>query len=375
MSRDVRAGSAPRRATPEDNAPLLELFGAVPMRGELVLATQRSPDFFRLYDLQRGTVEPWVYGTRERLDGMGTFFVREGWLDGRPTRVGYLGDLRTRFAARRERGVARFYGPLLEECAERLGVDSFLTAVMASNAPALGALVRRKAARVAQPHYTLLRRFSAASVHFTRRRTPRPGPYTVRQATPEDVPAMAALLERDHRARPFGYRYDLGELEHRLAHWPGLSVRDCYLAFAPDGALVGCTSAWDPSAVKRYRVLAYRGSMRWVKWGYDAWATLLRAPRLPAAGEDFRYFYLCNTSVRQDDPDILRALVERVYADRYGQGYHFFSLYLGEGDPLQPALRGFFQRRLDFHLYAVTPASRPREHFPEGRTGFEMALA
>jgi hypothetical protein len=30
---------------------------------------------------------------------------------------------------------------------------------------------------------------------------------------------------------------------------------------------------------------------------------------------------------------------------------------------------------LDFHLYAVTPASLAREHFPEGRTGFEMALA
>ena len=39
----------PRLATPDDNARLLDLFGSVPMRGELVLSTQRSPDFFRLY--------------------------------------------------------------------------------------------------------------------------------------------------------------------------------------------------------------------------------------------------------------------------------------------------------------------------------------
>ena len=39
-----------RRAKREDNPQLLELFGAVPMQGELVLATQRAPDFFRLYD-------------------------------------------------------------------------------------------------------------------------------------------------------------------------------------------------------------------------------------------------------------------------------------------------------------------------------------
>jgi hypothetical protein len=364
-----------RRATREDNAALLELFGEVPMQGELALATQRSPDFFSLYDMQRGDTELWVHEAGGRLDAMGAVLAREGWLEGRPCRVGYLGDLRTRFSARRSRSLARFYGPLLEEAAQRLGVEAFLTSVMATNAAALQALVRRKPGRAAQPRYTLLRRFSAVSLHFTRRRAPRPGPFTVRRATPGEVPAMAALLDADHRARPFGYRYDQGELEHRLERWPGLGVEGCYLAFDREARLVGCTSVWDPSAVKRYRVLAWRGGMRWVKWSYDALATALRAPRLPAPGQEFRYFYLCNTSIAGEDPAILRTLLERVYADYQSQGYHFFSLELGEGDALAPALRGFFQRRLDFHLYAVTPASAPREHFPAGRTGFEMALA
>ncbi len=371
---------SPRRATPEDNARLLDLFGAVPMQGELVLSTQRAPDYFRLPDMQRGDSEVWVHEGPHGLDAMGGFSAREGWLEGRPCRVGYLGDLRTRYSARRERGVARFYGPLLEEVAGRLGVETFLSSVMASNTPALQALVRRRERRVAQPDYTLLRRFSAVSVHFTRRRTaPRPGsgPWRVRRARPEDLPALEALLDADHRARPFGYRYDQGELRHRLAHWPGLTLDAYYLAFDAGGTLVGCTSVWDPGAVKRYRVLAYRGSMRWVKWGYDAWATVLGAPRLPAPGQDFRYFYLCDTSIRGEDPALLRALLEHVYADHQDRGYHFFSLYLGEADPLAPALRGFFQRRLDFHLYAVTPASLAsrRRPVPEGRTGFEMALA
>ncbi|PTL83346.1 GNAT family N-acetyltransferase [Vitiosangium sp. GDMCC 1.1324] len=363
-----------RRATREDNPRLLELFGAVPMQGELVLATQRSPDFFSLYDMQRGDAELWVHEVENGLDGMGAILVRDGWLEGRPCRVGYLGDLRTRFSARRSRGLARFYGPVLEETAKRLGVDVFLTSVMATNAAALQALVKRKKKREAQPHYAQLRRFSAVSVHFTRRRRPKPGRFHVRRATPGDVPAMAAMLDADHRARPFGYRYDQGELQHRLERWPGLSVGESYLAFDGGGELVGCTSVWDPDAVKRYRVMAYRGSMRWVKWGYDAMATVLRAPRLPDPGNDFRYFYLCNTSIAGEDPAILRALVEQVYADQHGKGYHFFSLYLDESDPLHPALEGFFQRRLDFHLYAVTPASLAREHFPAGRTGFEMAL-
>jgi len=42
----------PRLATSADNAALLDLFGDVPMRGELVLATRRDPDFFALYRQQ-----------------------------------------------------------------------------------------------------------------------------------------------------------------------------------------------------------------------------------------------------------------------------------------------------------------------------------
>ena len=363
-----------RRATAEDNTALLKLFGEVPMQGELVLSTQRAPDYFTLLELQRGEHEVWVHDEGGELDGMGSLQVRQGWLDGQACRVGYLGDLRARFSARRSRGLARFYGPILEEAAERHGVSAFLTSVMATNTAALQALVKRKASRAAQPRYTLLRRFGAVSVQFALRRKVRPSPYTVHRATPGDVPAMAALLDADHRLRPFGYRYDLGELEHRLARWPGLTVEGCYLAFDAGGQLVGCTSVWNPEAVKRYRVLAYRGGMRWMRWGFDALATVVGAPRLPAPGEDFRYFYLCNTSISGEDPAIFRALVERVYADHHGQGFHFFTLYLDEVDPLAPALKGFLLRRLDFHLYAVTPASRPREEFPGGRTGFEIAL-
>jgi hypothetical protein len=363
-----------RRATAEDNARLLELFSAVPMQGELVLTTQRSPDYFALFRMQRGTTEVWVHEHAGALDGMGTLHVREGWLDGQPCRVGYLGDLRSRFSARRGQVLARSYGTILEEAAERHGVSAFLTAVMATNAAALQALVKRKASRAAQPHYAPLRRFSAASIQFVLPRRPRSRLYKVRRATPGDVPAMAALLDADHRARPFGYRYDLGELEHRFAHWPGLTVQDSYLAFDRDGRLVGCTSAWNPSAVKRYQVLEYRGGMRWMRRGFDALATVVRAPRLPAPGQDFRYFYLCNTSIPGEDPAVFRALLEQVYADFHGQGFHFFTVYLDEGDPLSPALKGFLLRRLDFHLYAVTPASRPRDHFPAGRTGFEIAL-
>jgi hypothetical protein len=364
-----------RFARRSDNAQLLELFGSVPMEGDLVLATRREPDFFALYDIQRGTAECLVSETNGVLTGVSTFLIRAGWLDGREQQVGYLGDLRTRFAARRAALVARHYQRVFDEIGRRHDCQVFLTAILASNQAALNALVQCHNTQRRQPYYHLLRRFSAVSVHFLRPHKPRQSAYRVRCAQEQDIPEIVALLDSDHRQRPFGYRFDQGEFEHRLKNWPGFSLANTYLAFDAKERLVGCTTAWDPSPVKRYQVNAYRGAMLWIKRGYNAIATMLRCPRLPAPGGTFRYFYLCNTSILYEHPVVLHSLLEHVYADFHPRGYHFFTLCIYEDDPLQPALKGFFTRTLPFHLYAVTSSDHPRTDFPPGRTGFEIALA
>ena len=345
------------------------------MSGELVLSTRRDPDFFALYEMQRGVAECWVYESGGRPSGLGTILVREGWNEGRPARVGYLGDLRSGFRTSRERGLLRVYGDLLDDAVRRHGCELFVTAVLASNTAAIHALVRRRAARAAQPRYHLMRRFSMASIQFTRAVRPRGDRYRVRVATAADVPAIVALLDRDHRARPFGYRYDQGEFEHRLECWPGMSLGRTYVAWDASGQLVGVTSAWDPAAVKRYRVVAYRGSMRWMKLAFNATCGVLGYPRLPEPGHDFRCLYLCNTSIQGERPDVLRALLDRIYGDFRHSGYHFFSLCVYENDSLAPALDGFTVRRLDFHLYIVTRSDVEAPNLGAGRPGFEMALA
>ena len=364
-----------RPSEPSDNAALLELFASVPMSGSLVLSARRDPDFFRLYAIQRGIPECWVYEHAGRIAGSGTVLVRDGWLEGRAARVGYLGDLRSSFGASRERGLVGVYGAVIEDTVRRHGCERFLTAVLSTNALAIQTLVRRRAARATQPRYTPFRRFAMVSIQFAGRRRRHRAACRTRRATAQDVPAIVSLLDRDHRQRPFGYRFDQGEFEHRLEHWPGMTLDRTYVAVDRDGRLLGITSAWDAAAVRRYRVLGYRGLMRWTQLAWNLPAGVLGYPPLPEPGQDFRYLYLCNTSIENDRPEVLRALIETIYADFRGSGFHFFSLCVYEGDPLAPALSGFLTRRLDFQLYIVTRAEEADDRLPEGRPGFEMALA
>lgn len=363
----------PRLATAADNRGCLELFSAVPMRGELVLSTQREPDFFSLYAMQR--VEPFTYVGDDGaggLVGMATALIRDGWLDGAPARVGYLGDLRIRFD--RARTFGRFFGDFFDVLCERTGCSAYYTAILSSNRAAMNALTKRKTKRVNQPYYQRLHAFDAVSVQLTRRRTPSSS-VRVRSATAADVPRLSEVLALEHQRRAFGYRYDQGELEHRLAKWPGFSLEDTLVAEDAAGGLLGVTTIWDPSPVKRYRVHAYEGSMKWVKRGFNLAASLARWPKLPEPGGEFRYAYLTNLWVKDQSPAIFRALLEHAYSRLQPKGFHFFTFELDENDPLAPALSGFRAQRLGFTLFGVTPAKLSRTQWQPGRTGFEIALA
>jgi hypothetical protein len=115
--------------------------------------------------------------------------------------------------------------------------------------------------------------------------------------------------------------------------------------------------------------------MRWSRLAFDAAAALLGYARLPAPGQDFRTLYLCNVAIEGERPEILAAMLDRIYSDFRRSGYHFVSLCVYEDDPLAPALRGFTTRRLAFHLYVVTPPEIEAIDVGAGRPGFEMALA
>jgi hypothetical protein len=444
---EVAAGT--RFAGPADNAALVELMAHVPMEGSLVLSTRRDPDFFALYDIQRGSHDV-VYYPGEEFGGMGAFLVRSGYLDGTAQNVGYLGDLRTEGTGRGRAFFAPMYGRMFADVSARRGCASFCTAILADNAIALASLTKRaapgsaastsavqpqaasaplmdahlhdatgaeratfdadvsqtetwapvqaephasesvgarkrrekRALRHAMPHYALMRRYQMASIQllappaFAPRPSSASAALVVASATRDDVEPLAAFLHEDHKTRPFGYRFDDGELEHRLARWPGFSLADTFVVRARSGEIVGCATAWDPAPVKRYRVLRYAGGMRALRIGMRVASAVVGCPPLPSIGHDFRTLYLTNLSIRGDDPLVLRALLAAMYPHAWKKRAHFLALPLwSEDDPHAHALGGYLVQRLAFHLYGVTAHDVARDVWPSGRPGFEIALA
>lgn len=136
-----------RLARPSDEPEIRKLFDRYPMRMPgFDLIYDRSPDFFSLLRA-RGSASVALTGGLKgspELMGLGSLAVRDGFINGRRTRVAYLGDLRVIPHRKTFRLWRSMYSRLIEEVARDVGVESFLTAILGDNQVALRSLVERR---------------------------------------------------------------------------------------------------------------------------------------------------------------------------------------------------------------------------------------
>ena len=366
-----------RRAGPEDNPALCDLLKKVHIRGDLDITQERDPDFYGLLRLHGGPEDVWVMEDLAdgSIGGCGSVSVRPGLVGERPETVGYLGDLRARPSFRGVRHLPRLYRLGLEWARDQHQAELFYTVIFDDNQIAKRALLERKRHRAEQPSYRVMTPFNMTSIQFTTGKA-RPR-REITHATDADRSPLLEFLAAEQRRRLLGEIVDDAWLDRRLSTWPGLTLESFLLARDARGEIVGTLAPFDPSPLKRTRVLGYHGQMRWVRLFFDAAATVARFPTLPPPGSVFRFAFLSHLEIRDDDPAVLHDLLLEAYRRMRPERRHFMSAMIPRGSPLELAFRGFMLQRTRMTLYGVTlPGSRFAElDLATQRPGFEMALS
>jgi hypothetical protein len=350
-----RGASVVRDATDADNAALVALAAACPMRGDLTMCVDRAPDFFALVRLEG---ERWRVGVADAegtVVGCVAASERATYVDGSPRRTAYLGDLKVHPAHR-----GGFAADALEQFAREAcrgyGGDDFLglVTVLGGNR----SMERRAAGPRGLP---MLTRFATLHVHAIPLLWPRPtsvAGLTVRPARDEDVDEMGALWARLAPARQLAPVLDAERLRAWLRDAPGLSIDDYLVARRAGGRIAGFVALWDQRAIKQLRVLGYSLRLALARGALNALAPLAGTPRLPRAGGVLPSLAALHLCVPSSEPAVLRALLLHGYAAHRTSGHLFLTLALDRRDPLRSALRGLLAQPTVVDAYATTPAGR-----------------
>ena len=333
-----------RQAHRDDNDALVALAGSCPMNGDLSLCVDRSPDFFAL---SRIAGDPWRVGVIDGHNGpIACIGVarREVYLNGDPSSLAYVGDLKVHPAFRRRGAGRALLGWAVTTGRDLIGADGPLVCTVLAGNTAVDTL-RAGLARSRQGH---VRRWATIRSHsislLWRRRLPDIA-LTVRLAGPSDAPAMTKLWQRLATRRQFAPVYP-------MVQSPGL---DYLLAHHPDGELAGFIGLWDQHAIKQTRVTGYSVRLSLARKAFNIASPFFRVPPMPAPGGQLSYRTVVSPCA--PDPQTLRTLL--LHACRYLHGRcSFLALGLDTRDPLARALSGLLAQPTDVDLLVLDGPSK-----------------
>ena len=322
-------------ATEADDRQLRDLLRRSSIPGAIQVTFEREPSFFDSCRIRGEFFQVGVGRDRRtgRIIGVGTRSVAPSFLNGRPTDVGYLADLRLEPEYRGGTLIVRGYRFLRKLHADRR-TQLYTTVLFASNHQALTTIA---SGRAGLPRYHDMGLVHSPGINLRRRKPEIRAHCDILRGSDDLLLEIVACLNRNHARRQFAPVRTAAEFTNR---YPDFSAGNFYIAVR-GSKVVGVVGKWDQQSFKQTRVVGYGASLRWLVPLANALRPLTGCAAFPKVGQEVPYFYLSFIAVDEDELPVFRALLRRVYNDAVGGDQLYAMLAMHERDPLLPALREY----------------------------------
>ena len=329
-------------ATAADDADLRRLLRVNPLPGEIGLSYEREPSYWAASTIDGPLHQTLVARSRDgRVVGMGSRTLRELYVNGKATAVGYMSQMRVdpnfAWGAALPKVLAqgwRFYRQLHQD-----GCTPYYLVSLVMGDSVAGRMMN--AGLPDWPTLTSVGRLQTYALH-TRRTRPLPRlahDLCLRRATPEDAHALADCLTRNHCRHQFAPVWTPEKLAV-LIQMADLDWHDFWLV-ERGMQVVGTLARWNQRRLKQSVVRGYAGVLRWARPWVNVAARLGLAPRLPSIGEQVRHAFASHFAVDNDDPDVAAALLAAVYNDAVAAGDDYLMLGLDSNHSLNAIVRPY----------------------------------
>ena len=321
-------------ATRNHEARFREIVRTEAMPGHIQIAYEREPDFFHGLETL-GTFNQVIAATEaEAIVGFGCRSIRPLFINGNETDIGYLSGLRSSAIAKSKLGLARGY-KMLKELHTDQRCPGYITTIIEGNLEASATIA---SGRAGLPAYKDLGECLTFAIPLKRRRKTKPHPaLTIRFARNGEEALVANTL------RQLGNRYQffpaLQAADFNTPLLRNLSITN-FLIIESREEPHGIAAIWDQSAFKQHRIRAYSRAMRRAKPLINWTLKSAGYAPLPAKGEPLNHAYCCFAAVRNNDPNLMRVLVDHAYRHLAESGYAHMIIGFHAGNPARSALSG-----------------------------------
>jgi hypothetical protein len=340
-------------ATADDDVEIRQLLRETPLPGEIALGLEREPDS-RLAATIEGDVHQTILARDRgtgRLAAIASRSLHDAFIDGQPTRLGYLGQLRVAAPFRASPTLLAAGFEFCRKLHATGNAQVYLASIVSDNRAARRLLTGLRSD--AAPRFTPVGTLNTLVIATRGRQRVMP-PDGVRLIRGSEMlrAEVVDCLTRYGRRHQFARCWNTDALTSPERS-RGLSASDFTVALRGD-RVIGCVACWDQRAFKQTVVRGY--STRLARWRpvLNLIAPLTRAPYLPPVGRPLDFAYLSHFAVDDDRIDVAVALVAGARA-ALAADLDYAVIGLGHGHPVSHALvRQFSPRVYQSDLYLAS---------------------
>lgn len=323
----------------EQNIHMLEILRESPIESKaLRICFDRRPDVFRASELTSEHVECAGFFHGTELLGFAMLTYQNVYVNGLPRTVMYYGNVHVKKEGRRKGFLYKTSDFFLRDSYKNSNLG--FAVVMKKNELAERFIGKRKPEYPNLPASKIISDLKVMNIMITFRKKESPE-YPVRRATMLDVDSIVDLIQREHSKRLFAPVMDKTIFLKNLKERPNFGISNYYIA-EKAGKIVGVCAAWDTGVFKQNVIIRYGRRLKLVRIFYKILARLFRMPPLPEEGEAIRGITVLEYAVENRNPDILEALLTKIYNEYRRRKYTMLIFGSCAGDPLLYGAKKFF---------------------------------
>ncbi len=324
-------------ATPADDFAIRGLCRREAMPGNIVVTYEREPDFSLGCRVTGNEIQ--VLVARDARDsevvGVACRSTRNLFINGRPQRLGYLGQLRIDQRFRGRWLVSRGFS-LLKQLHERDPVPAYLVSIIAGNREAEAILVHKP--RRSFPSFRPVADFCTLAISLGLTKSVFQGGVEISPAAPDQIAELARFLQVHGQQRQFFAEWTEDSIRELTSL--GLRIEDILVA-RRKGEIVGIAGLWDQSA---YKQTVVQGYSRWLKAAapvYNFGANWTGRAALPRPGTKLRSAYVAFICIAADEAQIFAGLLRELYSQAKSRGFEYLLVGLDARDALLPVAKEY----------------------------------
>ena len=328
-----------RKIGREQNENMLEVLRKSPIDSKgLRICFDRKPDIFLAPDLTSEHMECAGFFHGEDLLGFAMLSYQNVYVNGLPRTVMYYGNAHVKKEGRRK--------GFLYKTTDILFCDTYKNSnlgyaiVMKKNEAAEKFIGKRKSDYPNIPASKIISDLKVTNIMIAFRKK-ESSEYQVRKATMVDIDSIVSLIRQEYSKRLFAPVIDKTIFLKNLKKRPNFEISNYYVA-EKEGKIVGVCASWETGIFKQNVIVRYGRKLKMIKILHSMLARLFALPQMPKEGEALKDATIIEYATLRRNPDILEALLLKIYNDYHRQKYNMLIIGSCSDDPILNATQNFF---------------------------------